>query len=81
MIDNQKTEDTVAYLRVSSSKQFQQGESILDQNNICLNVAKSRNLNIIPDNKPFFDVFSGRKETRPGYEKLIDFVKKNKNFS
>ena len=79
MIDNLKIEDTVAYLRVSSSKQFQQGESILDQNNICLNVAKSRNLSIVPDNKPFFDVFSGRKETRPGYEKLIDFIKKNKN--
>lgn len=76
---NQKMEDAVAYLRVSSSKQFQNGESILDQNNICINVAKARNLRIIPNDKPFFDVFSGRKETRPSYEDLKEFVKKNRN--
>ncbi len=79
MIENQKSEDSVAYLRVSSSKQFQQGESILDQNNICINVAKARNLRIVPDDKPFFDVFSGRKETRPGYESLKEYIKKNHN--
>ena len=76
--DPQK-EDAVSYLRVSASNQFQNGESILDQNNICINVAKTRNLNIIPDDKAFFDVFSGRKETRPSYEKLKEFIKKNRN--
>ena len=72
-------EDCVSYLRVSSSKQFQNGESILDQKNICINVAKSKNLRIVPEDSPFIDIFSGRKESRPGYELLIAYIKKNHN--
>ena len=79
MIDNQKMEDAVAYLRVSSSRQFQQGESIEDQKNICSNVASRRNLRIIPSNKPFVDIFSGRKDKRPSYDDLKIFCKKNRN--
>ncbi len=77
--NDQKTEDAVSYLRVSSSKQFQQGESILDQKTICINVAKAKNLRNVPNDEPFIDVFSGRKETRPGYEKLKSYVRKNRN--
>lgn len=72
-------EDAVAYLRVSSSKQFQNGESISDQKNVCNSLADTRNLKIVPNGEPFYDVFSGRKETRPAYEKLKAFVKKNKS--
>ena len=79
MIDNQKIEDCVSYLRVSSSKQFQNGESILDQKNICVKVAEAKNLRIVPKNEPFVDVFSGRKENRPGYELLKAYIKKNRN--
>src|SRR3989338_5531502 len=77
MSDTEKMEDAVPYLRVSSSKQFQNGESIEDQKKICINVAKSKNLRLIPENKPFFDVFSGRKDRRPAYEELKKFCKKN----
>lgn len=79
MIDNQKIEDSVSYLRVSSSKQFQNGESILDQKGICINVAHAKNLKIVPEDEPFIDVFSGRKEGRPGYELLKAYIKKNHN--
>jgi hypothetical protein len=72
-----KKTDAVAYLRVSSTKQFQQGESIEDQRRICINVAKLNNLGIIPADKPFYDVYSGRKEKRPGYEDLKRFAKKH----
>ncbi len=78
IMDYQEVEEAVGYIRVSSSKQFQQGESILDQKNICINVAKAKNLRLLPANEPFMDVFSGRKQDRPGYNKLIEFVKKNR---
>ncbi len=74
-----KTEDAVAYLRVSSSKQLQQGESIEDQTNIAFNIARTRNLKIEPNNLPFIETYSGRKNVRPVYEELKKYIKSNSN--
>ncbi len=74
-----KTEDAVAYLRVSSSKQMQQGESIEDQKNTTFNIAKTRNLRIVPNDLPFIESYSGRKNNRPVYEELKKYIKENPN--
>ena len=49
-------------IRVSSTKQAQQGESIGDQRQICEVVAKRNNLDVL---KVFSEQFSGRKKERP----------------
>ena len=50
------------YLRVSSPKQAQQGESIEDQKKICEIVAERYNLDVL---QVFSEQFSGRKNDRP----------------
>jgi site-specific DNA recombinase len=75
MGDSQKINDCVAYCRVSSNKQAQQGESIEDQQKLAVHVAATRNLRIVPDNKVFIETYSGRKTIRPEYEALKKYIK------
>ncbi len=64
------------YLRVSSAKQAQQGESIEDQKNICEIVAKRYNLNVLD---VFPEQFSGRKNERPVIEDIVSYIKSHPN--
>lgn len=64
------------YLRVSSPKQAQQGESIDDQKKICSIVADRYNLNIL---EVFAEQFSGRRNDRPVIEDIITYIKKHPN--
>ena len=73
--ENLNMPEAVAYLRVSSPKQAQQGESIAEQEKRCVITAKIKGLKIMPDGKVFTDVFSGRKNSRPAYEELITYIK------
>lgn len=77
--NNIKIEDSVAYIRVSSTKQAQQGESIEDQTLLAQSTAGMKNLRIVPDNKVFVDVFSGRKQERPVYEELKKYCRTHPN--
>ena len=64
------------YLRVSSAKQAQQGESIEDQKNICEIVADRYKLNVL---EVFSEQFSGRKNERPVIEDIISYIKSHPN--
>lgn len=64
------------YLRVSTSKQSQQGESITDQRIICEAEAKRRGLTV---SEVFDEQFSGRKGDRPVIEDIIAYIKSNPN--
>ncbi len=78
MNTNQKF-DTVAYFRVSSPKQAQQGESIEDQEKLAVLVANRRNLSLSLSSGIFIETYSGRKEIRPAYEALKKYIKSNRN--
>ncbi len=69
-------QNALIYLRVSSSKQAQQGESIEDQKIICNKVAERYNLNIL---EIFSEQFSGRKDVRPKIEELFTYIKSHPN--
>ena len=60
------------YLRVSSPKQAQQGESIEDQKKICEIVAERYKLKAL---EVFSEQFSGRKNERPVIEDIISYIK------
>ncbi len=64
------------YLRVSSAKQAQQGESIEDQKKICEIVADRYKLNVL---EVFSEQFSGRKNERPVIEDIISYIKSHPN--
>jgi hypothetical protein len=64
------------YLRVSSAKQAQQGESIEDQKKICEIVADRYKLNIL---EVFSEQFSGRKNDRPVIEDIVSYIKSHPN--
>ena len=69
-------QNALIYLRVSSSKQAQQGESIEDQKIICDKVAERYNLNVL---ETFAEQFSGRKDVRPKIEELFSYIRKHPN--
>lgn len=64
------------YLRVSSAKQAQQGESIQDQKKICERVAERYQLNVL---QVFSEQFSGRKNERPVIEDIVSYIKSHPN--
>ena len=67
----------VIYCRVSTSKQAQEGESLDAQEKICRNIAKDKGYKIMPNNKVWRESFSGRKDSRPILDKMLDYVKKH----
>jgi site-specific DNA recombinase len=64
----------VIYCRVSSSKQAQQGESLEEQEKICVAVAERLGYNII---KIYKEQFSGRKEERPKIDEAFEYIKQH----
>ena len=74
--ENQKKLNCVIYCRVSSAKQAQQGESLEDQERICLGIAEKYQANVL---KIFKEQFSGRKEDRPVIEEIFSFLRKSPN--
>jgi DNA invertase Pin-like site-specific DNA recombinase len=65
----------VASVRVSTSKQSQEGESLNVQEGILRKVAAEMGLHIVPDGKVWHESFSGRKAIRPIYEEIKTFIK------
>ncbi|MBU4360618.1 recombinase family protein [Patescibacteria group bacterium] len=64
----------IIYCRVSTPKQSKEGESLDIQENICRSVAEKQNLEVV---KIFREAFSGRKDYRPVYNEMIEFIKKS----
>ncbi len=64
------------YCRVSSVKQAQQGESIDDQEKICLSIAEKYNASVL---NIFKEQYSGRKDERPVIDEVFNYIKKNPN--
>lgn len=66
----------VIYCRVSADRQAKEGESLEVQENICRDIAKQKGLKII---KVFSEPFSGRKENRPAFDEMFEFIKESKD--
>lgn len=62
------------YLRVSTKKQGSEGESLETQEKICCNFAERKEWQII---RIFKEQYSGRKDDRPEFDKLIEYIKQN----
>ncbi len=62
------------YLRVSTTGQGRDGDSLEDQENICRRKAESSNLEVA---KVFKEQYSGRKQNRPQFNNLINYLKKH----
>lgn len=65
----------VAYCRVSTKKQEQQGESLDDQAVVCVDIANKRDADIVPNGKIYKDSFSGRKDRRPAFDEAVAYIK------
>ena len=68
-------EGCVIHCRVSSSKQSQEGESLDVQAAICQKMAEKNGWRLA--HEPWLESFSGRKEERPVFEEILDFLDKN----
>jgi DNA invertase Pin-like site-specific DNA recombinase/polyhydroxyalkanoate synthesis regulator phasin len=68
----------IIYCRVSTATQAQQGESLDTQEKICRNIADTRQLKIVPDNKVFKEPFSGRADYRPIFDgEIMKYIKEH----
>lgn len=65
----------VAYCRVSSTKQAQQGESLEEQAIDCQEIAKQKGAIVVPNGNIFQDAFSGRKDHRPAFDAAMAYIK------
>lgn len=65
----------IIYCRVSTTKQAQQGESLDTQEKVCRSIAENKQASVI---KVWRDSFSGRKEERPIFEEMLNYIKINK---
>lgn len=65
----------VIYCRVSSAKQAQQGESLEDQASVCIEIARRYNAAVVPNGKIFKEAFSGRKDHRPVFDEVMEYIK------
>jgi hypothetical protein len=62
----------VIHCRVSSAKQAVEGESLEVQSDICKRIAVERGWALA--HEPWLESFSGRKESRPTFEEILDFL-------
>ncbi len=69
-----ENKNCLIYCRISSAKQAQQGESIGDQEKICLSIAERNTFKVL---KVFKEQFSGRKDDRPVIDDIFSFIKKS----
>ncbi len=77
-MDNTATrgKNCLGYGRVSTAKQAQQGESVTEQSFACKRVAEMRELNFLDY---MGEQFTGRKESRPGFDRVIKYITNPKN--
>jgi len=66
--------NSIVHIRVSSTKQADQGESLEVQEKICCDLSKQRGYKVV---KLFKEPYSGRKDDRPVLESLFDYLKKH----
>jgi DNA invertase Pin-like site-specific DNA recombinase len=71
-MDRTEGEYCIVHCRVSSTKQSQEGESLAVQAGICVNIATSHGWPLA--HKPWLESFSGRKNNRPIFEEVLDFI-------
>ncbi len=72
---NEKEPQCIIHCRVSSSKQSGEGESLTVQEAICLKISVDRNWKLA--HAPWLESFSGRKNIRPVFEEVLDFLDKH----
>lgn len=65
----------IIHCRVSSTKQAQEGESLSVQETICLQIAQDRGWTLA--HAPWLEAFSGRKNARPVFEDILDYLDRN----
>lgn len=65
----------IIHCRVSSTKQGSEGESLDVQAAICVSIAKSHSWPRA--HEPWLEAFSGRKDNRPVFVEVLDFLDKN----
>ena len=70
------SKNCVIYCRVSTPRQAQEGESLDTQEMLCRRLQKNRKWNLF-QNAVFKEPFSGRKNHRPVYDEMIEFIKRN----
>ena len=63
------------HCRVSGRKQAQEGESLEVQKGICEGIALSRGWKLA--HEPWLESFSGRKNQRPIFQEILEFIDKN----
>lgn len=73
MIDKQL--GCVIHCRVSSSRQNREGESLEVQRGICENIVSAKAWKLM--HEPWLESFSGRKNRRPTFQEVLDFIDKN----
>lgn len=64
----------VIYCRVSTPKQAQEGESLGTQEKICRGIADTRKIKV---SNVFSEPFSGRKDRRPVFDEMMNYLKNN----
>ena len=67
----------IIHCRVSTAKQAQEGESLDVQEKICRGIVGTKGWTIVPEGKVWREGFSGRKEQRPAFEEIIDYLDRN----
>lgn len=75
-MDRTTQKQCLIYCRVSSPKQAQQGESIQDQENICMGVAQRYNAKVLG---VFKEQYSGKKNDRPVIDEIFSYIKSHPN--
>ena len=70
-------QNCIIHCRVSTAKQVQEGESLDVQERICRGIAGTKGWGIMPDGKVWREGFSGRKEQRPAFGEIIEYLDRN----
>lgn len=66
----------VIYIRISTAKQKQEGDGLNSQKRSCLDYARYKGL-VVGDEHIFSDIISGKYATRPGMDRMLDFLRQN----
>ena len=74
MLNNSK-KNAIIYTRVSTSKQYQTGDSPKDQDIECRHIVERLNLNVVPDDKAFTDAISGSGDDRPALNDAMEYLR------
>lgn len=69
---NTEKDKALIHGRVSTNKQSAEGESLETQEKICRKIVKERGWELA--HEPWLETFSGRKDDRPVFEEILNFI-------